>query len=89
MISCSCVEYFAIYDIGLILDYPYTRETNVKKNDFYILTKSANVLCKTDLKKIPSRYGSVVNPQEGSRVNLTFFGLSDNNLKSIESVSLF
>lgn len=50
MISCSWVEYFVIYDVGLILNNLYTWESNVEKK-FCILTKSAKAFCKTDLQR--------------------------------------
>lgn len=39
MISCSWVDYFVIYDVGLILSNLYTRKSNVEEK-FCILTKS-------------------------------------------------
>lgn len=49
MISCSWVDYFVIYDVGLILSNLYTRKSNVEEKFCILTKKSAKALCKTDL----------------------------------------
>lgn len=88
MTSCSWVEYFVIYDVGLILNNLYIRECNVEKK-FCILTKSAKVLWKTDLqRKFLADMEMWSTLREGSGVNLTSLTLSD-NLKLIKESHSF